>query len=85
MNDTILSTGANGQPKITHGNTLVSELSFEEVVETINVSIYTVIVSYLATYRFNDFSRNMHFVFLSILLFSPWKITAVNHSRYVAS
>ena len=76
----ILSIGANGQPKITHGNTLVSELSFEEVVETINVSIYN---SKLSDQL--HFSRNMHFVFLSILLFSPWKITAVNHSRYVAS
>ena len=29
--------GPNGEPKVTHGNTLVSELSFEEVVQTINV------------------------------------------------
>ena len=30
-------TGSNGEPKITHGNTLVSELSLEEVTQTINV------------------------------------------------
>ena len=30
-------TGPNGEPKITHGNTLVSELSLEEVAQTINV------------------------------------------------
>ena len=31
--------GSDGKPKITHGYTWVSELSFVEVVETINVSI----------------------------------------------
>ena len=31
--------GAGGMPKITHGYTLVSELSLKEVVKTINVSI----------------------------------------------
>ena len=32
-------TGPNGEPKITHGNTLVSDLLLEEVVKTIDVSI----------------------------------------------
>ena len=32
-------TGPNGEPKITHGNTLVSELSLEEVARTINVRL----------------------------------------------
>ena len=32
-----LQTGPNGEPKITHGNTLVSELSLEEVTRTIDV------------------------------------------------
>jgi len=31
-------TGPNGEPKITHGNTLVSELSLLEVVKVIDVS-----------------------------------------------
>lgn len=31
-------TGPNGEPKITHGNTLVSDLSLEEVTETIKVN-----------------------------------------------
>ena len=30
--------GPNGEPKITHGNTLVSDLSLEEVTEVIDVS-----------------------------------------------
>ena len=33
-----ISTGPNGEPKITHGNTLVSELSLLEVVKVIDVS-----------------------------------------------
>ena len=39
----ILLIGPDGQPRVTHGKTLVSELSLEEVTETINVScvIYT--------------------------------------------
>ena len=32
-----LLTGPNGEPKITHGNTLVSELSLKEVARTIDV------------------------------------------------
>jgi len=35
----IMLTGPDGEPKITHGYTLVSELSLMEVVKTINVSI----------------------------------------------
>ena len=34
-------TGPDGEPKITHGNTLVSDLSLEEVTETINVSVHS--------------------------------------------
>ena len=32
-------TGPNGEPKVTHGYTLVSDLSLEEVARTIDVSI----------------------------------------------
>ena len=32
--------GSDGEPKVTHGYTLVSELTLIEVAETINVSIY---------------------------------------------
>ena len=32
-------TGPNGEPKITHGHTIVSELSLEEVAKTIDVRI----------------------------------------------
>ena len=32
-------TGPNGQPKVTHGSTLVSDLLLDEVVQTIDVSI----------------------------------------------
>ena len=34
-----LLTGPYGEPKITHGHTVVSELSLEEVAITINVRI----------------------------------------------
>lgn len=33
-------TGPNGEPKITHGNTFVSDLTLEEVAEIIDVSEY---------------------------------------------
>jgi len=41
-------TGPNGEPKITHGNTLVSELSLEEVTRTIDVSK---MIKELASYK----------------------------------
>ena len=31
-------TGPNGEPRVTHGNTLVSDLLLEEVTEVINVN-----------------------------------------------
>lgn len=37
------STGPDGEPRITHGNTLVSDLSLEEVAKTIDVSLQTYI------------------------------------------
>ena len=33
------STGPDGEPRITHGNTLVSDLSLEEVAKIIDVSL----------------------------------------------
>ena len=36
---TYCTTGPNGEPKITHGKTLVSDLTLEEVARTIDVSI----------------------------------------------
>ena len=33
-----LLTGPDGEPKITHGNTFVSDLSLEEVTKTIDVN-----------------------------------------------
>ena len=52
--------GPNGEPKVTHGYTLVSELTLVEVAETINVSIYifffflsTIITFTLQKYAFN--------------------------------
>ena len=34
-------TGPDGEPRITHGNTLVSDLPLEEVAKTIDVSFNT--------------------------------------------
>ena len=39
INVSFLLTGPNGEPKITHGHTVVSELSLEEVAQTINVRV----------------------------------------------
>ena len=84
----ILLTGPNGEPKITHGNTLVSDLSLEKVAETINVrllynhDIIQEIFILLAGYYFDGFvPRNMHFVCQITQLFYHWKITAMKHNR----
>ena len=55
MHNSILSSliGPKGEPKITHGHTLVSELSLEEVAETINVRILNyigILLAYVCIY-----------------------------------
>jgi len=43
-------TGPNGEPKVTHGNTLVSELSLLEVVKVIDVSYIITLYSFYVIY-----------------------------------
>ena len=73
--------GPNGEPKVTHGNTLVSDLSLEEVAKIIDVS--KILILLLSTISYcHLFVRNMLSKHRYILLSFHWRTTAVKLSRY---
>ena len=73
-----LSIGPNGEPKITHGHTLVSDLSLREVAKTIDVRFDYIERTTFMCVRY----RNMPSTCQFILLFYHWRIIVLKNNRY---